>query len=174
MRATERLAVLRTSRVAPIAALCVWLPTTAQAATADAQAQVTIVTPLSIVKTDDLRFGSIIPGPVAGTVNINAATGARTSSGPLVLVGNDYGRAHFIGLADRFRIVIVNVGAPPVLTRVGGGATMNVTSLQRESWLYFVPANNFVDVNIGGTLAVGANQAPGLYTGSFTVTMNYF
>jgi len=148
----------------------------ARAATTTATSQAVIVRPLSIVKTADLRFGSIIPGAAAGTVNINPGSGLRTSSGPLTLVGTDYGSAHFVGYADRFRIVLVTRGPLPVLTRTGGGPTMtmNVTGLSSTGTLFFVPAASFIDIDVGGTLAVGANQAPGFYTGTFNITMTYF
>lgn len=174
MRPVGRPIFIQALKTAFLILICIGPVVAARAATVGATAQVAIVTPLSIVKTEDLRFGEIIPGPAAGTVNINPATDARTSSGPLTLVGNGHGASHFIGLADRFRIVFVTNSAPPVLTRVGGGATMTITNLQRTGTLFFVPAGGFINIDVGGTLAVGANQPAGVYTGTFNVTMTYF
>ena len=37
----------------------------------------------------------------------------------------------------------------------------------------YVGANEAFEFNVGGTLYVEANQAPGTYVGSFSVTVNY-
>jgi hypothetical protein len=175
MLLSGRATLLRALGMPFLAAILVAPAGAGRAATTSAPAQASILTPLSIVKTADLSFGRIVPGAAAGTVNIDAASGARTSSGPLTLVGaGDYGAATFVGLADRFRFVFVTNSAPPVLSRAGGGASMSLVSLQRTGTFFFVPAGGFIEVDVGGTLAVGANQPPGLYTGTFSVTMNYF
>ena len=53
----------------------------AQAATRAAPVEAVTIRPLSLVKTDDLDFGTLIAGPSAGTATINANTGVRTTAG---------------------------------------------------------------------------------------------
>lgn len=143
------------------------------AAAISSDVQVAVVTPLSLVKTGDLRFGSIIPGAAAGTVRIFATTGARVSTGPLTLVGTDYGPATFLGLADRNRFVTLTRGPLPTLVRVGGGASMRMTAMTTQRNNFTTPGGQILYINIGGTLAVGANQPVGLYRGTFSITINY-
>lgn len=175
MRPSRRVIVVHALKSVLLAAICIVPIVAARASTTTAPAEAAIVTPLSAVKTEDLRFGSIVPGTAAGNVVINNATGARTSSGPLTLVGGDFGRAQFLGLgSSSFLVLIQRTGPLPVLTRSGGTQTMNVTALTGLPQLRFFPGTGIIAVNVGGTLAVGANQMPGIYTGTFNVTMNYF
>lgn len=145
----------------------------ALAASISGLAQAAIVTPLSLVKTGDLRFGSIIPGAAQGTVIINPTSGARSNTGPLTLVGNNFGPATFLGLADRNRVILLTRGPLPTLTRAGGGATMSMTNMTTQRNGFNTPGGQILNINIGGTLRVGANQMPGTYTGTFSITINY-
>jgi Domain of unknown function (DUF4402) len=175
MRPAGRAIFRSALKTALIAAICLGPALAARAATLAGAAEVAVVTPLSIVKTEDLRFGAIIPGAAAGTVTISNTTGARTSSGPLTLVGTGFGRAEFLGLgSNSFAVLVTRTGPLPVLTRVGGGASMNVTAITGVPAVRFFPGAGVITHYVGGTLAVGASQMPGFYTGTFNITMTYF
>jgi hypothetical protein len=176
MRACGRAIFWNALKTALIAAICLGPTVAARAATLNTSAEAVVVTPLSIVKTDDLRFGAIIPGAAPGTVTINESTGARTSTGPLTLVSSDYGPAEFLGLGQgtllvRFR----RIGTGAVtLTRVGGGATMTLTNLTGVPRFVLFPGSGILRFPLGGRLNVGANQAPGTYVGSLVLELTYF
>jgi Domain of unknown function (DUF4402) len=69
----------------------------------------------------------------------------------------------------------VNRGPLPVLNRAGGGATMNVTGLTLNGPVTrFLNAAGVLDLRVGGTLAVGANQLSGSYSGTFQIIVTYF
>ena len=53
----------------------------AQLADADGSTRAIILRPNTLVKVEDLDFGSMISGPTAGTVTISALSGARTTTG---------------------------------------------------------------------------------------------
>ena len=53
----------------------------AQAATRAAPVEAVTIRPLSLVETEDLDFGTLIAGSVAGTATINANSGVRTTTG---------------------------------------------------------------------------------------------
>ena len=59
----------------------------AQIVTATGTAQATIVEPLGLVKVQDLRFGRIAASATAGTVTVNANTGACVASGGIIATG---------------------------------------------------------------------------------------
>jgi hypothetical protein len=156
-------------------------PACAQSAAAPAKANVRI--PIQLTKQSDLDFGNVITRPTAGTVTINAQTGVRTTSGP-VLVSGTTSRAQFSGSGTKGQLVTVTATPGTItLNRIGGGATMTVNALRisvnggtPRALGRNVPlsaAAGVVDIKLGGRLNVRANQLDGQYEGNFTLTMNY-
>lgn len=145
------------------------------AAGAAAPAKAVTLRPLSIVNTEDLNFGTIIRGTTAGTVIINPNTSARTKTGGPVLAGGNPRAGQFVTYGGPLQTLQVNRGPLPVLARVGGGASMNVTQLTLDGpVIRFLNAAGVVVLNIGGTLAVGANQLDGDYLGTYQIIVTYF
>jgi len=139
-------------------------------------ARTALVSPLSLIKTRDLLFGSIASGPTAGTVTINPTNSARTSTGGVTLLGGTFWPASFTGAASGLNLVIIRTPTTPVtLTRIGGTQTVQITdfTIQGGQLRLFLSRQAF-DFNVGGTLAVGANQIDGTYVGTFDVTIDYF
>jgi hypothetical protein len=158
------------------------LHSAAHAASAPAQARGQIRQPVTIVNTGDLDFGNVIRGATAGTVTINARTGARTRTGGTVLQGTVFRRAGFTSTGTGGRIVRYTLGSPTITLAGPGAATMtvnvfrisingaNAQTLPRNSTM---PLTGTSSVNVGARLNVAANQADGDYTGSFNLTMDY-
>lgn len=165
-------------------------PAQAETAQATGTAQAVIVEPLSLIKVQDLDFGRIAARPTAGTVTVNPDTGACTVTGPILHVGTCR-YAEFAGMGTRrltFRAQI-----PATVTLTGpGGATMTVNNITMGlapdvSYIggnghglgsgnrrYQINSNTGIfTFRLGGTLNVGANQAPGVYNGTFNVTVQY-
>lgn len=162
------------SSVLGLALAAVALPAPALAGTAQGPAEAVIVTPLSLTKTEDLDFGTLAPGLTPGVVTINANSGARTRTGGVTLAGGSPRRAEFVGIGRPGILTIVSIGPAPVVSN-GSGGTM-ATTLAVEGGilgLYILPGTGVQTFRVGGTLAVGAMQAPGYYTGNFTFTVNY-
>jgi hypothetical protein len=60
------------------------------------------------------------------------------------------------------------------VTRVGGTETMTVTNWTQDGTTNRrIPITDTFDFWVGATLNVGANQAEGTYTGTFTVLAQY-
>ncbi len=89
---------LRTLTIAATAA-SIMLCAPAHAADTNVTANAAIVRPNSLIKTDDLDFGTMVSGTTGGTVSINAVTGARTTTGGVTPVGAGTQRAMFQGRA---------------------------------------------------------------------------
>ena len=144
-------------------------------ASATATASANIIQPLEIVKTADLAFGNIASGTSEGTVVI-ATDGARTSTGGVTLIeaGNVSNAASFDinGYADAS--FTIEVPASIVIETEGGAEQMTVdnfvSSLGADSVL---DANGEATLQVGATLNVSAQQAAGLYSGSFDVIVAY-
>ncbi|WP_432768893.1 MAG: DUF4402 domain-containing protein [Sphingopyxis sp.] len=159
------------------AALCA----PAQAADTDVTVNAAIVRPNTLVKTNDLDFGTLTSGPTGGTVAVNAVTGARTTTGGVTPIGNGAQRATFVGTGGIF-LITVSGSTSVTLTRAGGGAPTMTASLTRAastsgggiSLLGSTLLPSGVQTYyIGGTLTVPANQPAGDYSGTFTLTVNY-
>ncbi len=145
------------------------------AATASGTGTATIVTPLSLVNTEALRFGSVIPSAAPGTVTIDAFTEARTVTGGVTAYGGTTSAAKFSGLTSPPSHLKIDVPNGSItITRVGGTETMTVSNFElngdKNDW---VPANTLFEFQVGARLNVGANQAPGTYVGTFDVTVTY-
>ncbi len=155
-----------------------------QADTKVANAEVTVVRPLSFVIDDGLDFGNVIRGTTAGTVTI-APNGTRTSTGGVILAnGGGHKAASFAGQGTFNQRVDISLGAnsifitgPGVRMRVrdfiiGSTPSAPLTTAPRR-FTIAAPTGVF-SFPIGATLEVGANQAPGKYTGTWSITLNYF
>jgi hypothetical protein len=158
--------------VALLGLLC---PASAFAATVPGTGTVAIVTPLSLVNTAPLSFGAVIPSAAAGTVTIDPFTEARTVTGGVTAYGGTVSAAKFSGLTtapSHLKIDLPNGSI--TLTRVGGTETMQVNNFElngdKNDW---VSGNTLFEFQVGGRLMVGANQAPGTYLGTFSVTVTY-
>ena len=139
-----------------------------------AEAQSIVLRPLSLLKVDDMDFGWLTV-TTAGTAVLNPFTGAVTTTGGVLAVDGSPQRARFTGAASRNTPIKIRIPArPTILTRQGGTETMSLSA-----WTLDGPADRKTGVDrafdfyVGGTLTVGANQADGLYVGTFDVEVQY-
>lgn len=140
--------------------------------TATGNANARVITAISITKLVDLQFGDIVPGAALGTVRMTPA-GVRTSTGGTTL-GNGTGASpasfQVTGQANAtFAIVL------PVSVNVSNGVQTMVVNTWRSTPTS--PANlqaaGTRTLSVGATCRVGANQAAGIYTANFNVTVSY-
>ena len=143
--------------------------------------KVVTITPLNIINTAPLDFGSIIPAAAAGTVTINAQTGVRTAT-TVTLAGGAFSTAAFVAAGTALRVVTLTLNPATTITISNGANTMTINRLrvsadgggqQTFGPNHTLNAIGVITFNVGGRLNVGANQASGLYTGTFTLTMDY-
>lgn len=165
-------------KLIPLAVATAIVATTAapaHAAGVDARARAITITPLNIIKVDDLDFGTFVAGDSAGTISIDAATGARTASdGAGAVPGGTPGRATFVTAGSENQQFLITLSAPPVLTNGTGGA-MPIASLVLDG-----PATRAHDstramhIGVGGVLSVDSYQEEGDYSAEFTMSVEYF
>lgn len=165
-----------------IAALAATVATPALAATATATAAATakgtVLLPLTLTETQQLDFGTVIASPtVAGNVTIDADTGARAVGGGVVGVPNYPGaRGLFQGAGSANQVVVLSLSAPAVLTSGANTLTVNSMTFDTAGGLNTtrsIDSTGAFSVGVGGDFAIGANQANGVYTASYTVTADY-
>jgi hypothetical protein len=144
---------------------------------ATASGTATIITPIAIVKTLDMNFGSIASSVTAGTV-ILPPTGARTITGGVTLpavTGTVTSAAFTVsGLASSTYAITLPATA---LTLTSGVNTMSVGTFTSNplAGAGQLSSGGSQTVNVGATLTVGASQVAGTYVSGtpFTVTVNY-
>ncbi len=148
--------------------------------------QIAVLDRLSLTKTADLDFGTLIAGTTPGTVVVNTA-GTRSVTGGVTAAGGTVSAAGFAGFGRRTQQITIVFGAPSILiTRVGGTQTMIVntftanpvagsglTQLGNSGKHRITSATGLFDFTVGAQLNVGANATPGAYVGTFNVTVNY-
>jgi len=147
-------------------------PGMAKADAATASAAATVVAPISISKTSDLEFGTVASTGTAGTVTVST-TGTRTSSNVDLLAGATPAAAAFTvsGQAN----ATYSVSMPTTTTLTGGtsGEQINATLSNDATGSPSLSGAGAGTLHVGGVLAIGANQTPDSYTGSFQVTVAY-
>lgn len=114
------------------AALALAQPAEAAPVSADqpAEARALILKPLTLLKLDDLHFGTIIPSAVSGTVNVPANGGLPTVAGGVTLVASDPPvRARFAGAGTPNQNVIITVPSSSFTLGNGLGDTVTVLAV---------------------------------------------
>ncbi|MBX9885892.1 MAG: DUF4402 domain-containing protein [Novosphingobium sp.] len=143
-------------------------------ATVTGTASATIITPIRIVATAPLSFGVMAQPTAAGTVTVSPS-GAITASGGMVgntaiaqgSSGPQAGKFRVSGEPGRQFFVTL----PPAATVSRSGGSMTIT-LFTVGALTGSPVGT-LDIGVGGTLAIGAAQPLGTYTGTYQVTASY-
>jgi spore coat protein U-like protein len=144
--------------------------TTAKAATVPATAKAQIVDPLTLTKTADLDFGTIVKKATLGTTPetiVISTAGAVTCSGNTLCSGLTTAAAFNVtGSADQ--IVKVYVAASNLLS---GSNQIVFTPTAVPS----VTLNSSGDGNfkVGGSIPVSSGTPSGVYLGNMDVTVDY-
>lgn len=161
---------------AAAAGLLIATPAFAQAgptATANANADAVIVQPIAVVNTSGLNFGRIAADSAASTVTIDSA-GGRTGSLPnvLIMTGSNPSAAGFDVTGAAGLAYSITVPATTTLNGPNGNSMVATLNPSKTSGTLSSPAGTD-SFSVGGSLAVGANQAAGAYKGSFQVAVQY-
>jgi uncharacterized protein DUF4402 len=153
-----------------------------------ARASAQISSPINIVNSADMDFGKIAYSASAGTVVLTAAaTPSCFTTGSLVQTGNCKA-AKFEGIVHfLFGLQVTEPIGNSILLTGPAGATMRLDNFTygagsgtldlgqsgaiHRFWILNVTGS--YSFFMGGTLHVGANQAPGIYNGEFQIQLNY-
>ena len=152
--------------------------------TASADGEATIVPDGQLTKLQDLDFGRIVPTGAGGVVTIDAATGTIASVGNITLVSPSAHRAFFRSRVPVDTVMVFSLDASVTLTRVSGTETMTATLTYAPvagltpELLFGLPIGQKANateqlVAVGGALTVSGTQEPGLYSGTFNLSVAY-
>jgi len=150
------------------------VPSASPGATRPSSAAAAILSPLSVIKRADLDFGTIVVNG-AGTVVLDPLSGSLTTTGAVTKSGIAAHPALFTSTGSKNAVVHIKLPQNPItVTRVGGTETMTVGNWTLDGPTNRrIPLNTTFDFAVGATLTVGASQAEGAYTGTFTITVQY-
>lgn len=142
----------------------------ALAAEATGTASATVLQPVTVTKITDLDFGKIVSGPNASTVSLSPAGLFQCGTGITCLDNHSAAQFSVVGVPGH--LVNIQSDSQIILSTVGGQKMQVALETSAKTLKLNSGSNNFIGV--GGTLSVGAFQAEGVYTGLFTITVNYF
>jgi hypothetical protein len=148
-------------------------------------ARAVIVTRNSFFLVQDLNFGDILAGNTTQSLIRLQPDGTRVrDSGNAVLVNNNHRPARFAGRGTTGQVITIRVmqtpifitgpGAPMRVDRfeIGSSPTTVVLTTSPQSFTIGSASGAF-NFPVGARLRVNANQAPGLYSGQFTIELDY-
>ena len=141
------------------------------------QATATVFRPISVTKSSDLNFGTIVrPGSGSGTVTIDADTGVRSfAGGVLATPNNAASRAGYVVSGEGGQAFSITVPPSIVMTKGASSLTVTTTATHTGSQVLSsaIGSAGGYGFGVGGSFPVTSTTATGTYTGSFTVTVNY-
>lgn len=145
------------------------IPGVARAVTVNGDATVVIYSVLSATQNQAMNFGIVAADTAAGTVVLSPAGVASSST------------LKTLGSANAGAFAISGQASTPLTITFGNGTVNNgASSMAVDNFTSTtVPANGSIDASgnltlkVGATLHVGANQAPGTYNGTYTITVSY-
>ena len=141
------------------------------AATVTANAAANVITPLSISETNGINFGDVSVGTTGGTVVLDT-TGGRTVTGDAEAVSGGTvlsGAYSVTGEGTK----AYSITFPLTATISSGGNDMTVNGFNHDAGATPALSGGADTFNVGATLNIGASQAPGNYTGTYTLTVDY-
>lgn len=140
----------------------------AHAATADGTAKVEILVPVELSAIAEMDLGLVAVGATTGTVELPVTSNTRVCTG-----------VRCVGTATRgsFQVTKATNGQTVQLSATnasltGPGTAMVLTTALSDASIVF-NSTALQTVYVGGSLAVGADQLFGQYSGTYTVTAQY-
>jgi hypothetical protein len=162
---------MKTILTGAVALLALTAGAPALAAEAEGEAGAYIVAPLEIERLNDLYFGAIAASSTQSDKVTVSPDGNRKCGPALTCLTADHTAAEFGVTGESSAFYTIDL--PNEITIASPtGATMRVMEVtgSKANGQLLSGQDSFT---VGGTLEVAAQQEPGLYTGAFTVAVEY-
>ena len=142
------------------------------AATATATATAEVLETLTLTAVDNLNFGQIAAN-AGGTVTVNANS-TVSSTGTLISTGTRAPATFNVTGSANTTVAVTLPSAAVNLTRSGGTETMSLAAFNSNpNGAFQLGAAGTGSFSVGGSLTVANGQAPGAYSGTFPVSVEY-
>jgi hypothetical protein len=146
-------------------------------ATTSATASATILQPITLVKSTDLAFGSMVrPSTGSNVITVSELTGVRslTGGGDAALGAATNTRATYSVGGDGGATFSVTIPPSVTLVRSGGTETLPVTlASSAGTGTLSAGTTGTANFGVGGSLPLSTTTVPGSYSGTFNVTVGY-
>lgn len=149
-------------------------------ATATANISAQIIRPIEISKTADMNFGNIISSTEEGTVVLSTDNSTTVTGGafrPNATLGTITSAVfETTGFANAVYAITLPSGNSVKISNGGTGSANEMfvnTFLSSPSENGILGTDGKQSFNVGATLIVKADQATGVYTGTFDAKVNY-
>lgn len=154
------------------------LANSANAATVGGTVGAQVAAPIALVAVNVLQFGSLAQPQTGGTI-VMSPQGTISTTGDLgpassIAQSGPRGAASFRLTGNPgSNFAIYGVAS---VTISNGSARMTVGQFTTDAWFATgqISPTGSASFNIGGTLTATANQAPGTYTGTFPIIVQYY
>lgn len=157
--------------VAAVAGFVGFASSGAKAASTNGTANANLVTALTIAAGTALDFGSIVNA--ANTVTISSA-GGRTATDSAQLAGGTPVPATFNVSGSASTQYSITLPANNTVTIANGATTLAVQNFEHNAGATpTLDGTGAASFSVGAQLIIVGGEAPGTYTGTFPVTVNY-
>ena len=143
---------------------------TVLAATANFDATAEILEAITITANQNLAFANILPSATTADTVVISTAGARTCGAALTCTGTVSAASFDVTGTDGATYAITLPGAANISS---GGNDMQVNGFTSSVGATGTLTGGAETFTVGGTLNVGINQAPGNYSGTFVMTVDY-
>jgi hypothetical protein len=140
------------------------------------EAKAEIIAGIALTKTQDLDFGVIVSNAGGGTVTLDQSNTISTTGGLVTAQGSVNKQAMFSVSGQPGYQYDVGLPNTPITISAGFGKSMSVGSFKSfpdAAAPITLDAGGFSSFDVGATLTVGAAQEPGVYSGTFDVSVAY-
>lgn len=134
------------------------------------QAKAQILQQITSATAGVLDFGKVVPTAASGTITINA-DGTLTNAGGARYIPNSGAAVATLSFSGQPNQNI-SITAPDSATILNGSESMTV-NFNYPTLPTSIGAAGSVSMPYGGTLNVGANQAAGIYSGTYDIFVTY-
>lgn len=136
-------------------------------------AAATVIRAIGITPDRSLDFGVIVTGNTESMFSVGPDSAVHLLSGNLNHLGEQQS-AKFVVTGEISRSFSISLPSSALTIVSGNNDSMTVQNwTSSPSGSGRIGSGGTQDIFIGATLAVGANQSPGLYSGIFSVTVLY-
>ena len=141
--------------------------------TAAANAGANIITPISIVKVTGINFGDLVPSLTTAVNVVMGQTGTIPSDAQYFLANSPRTAASFTITGAAGHTYKINCPATIALEGPGDDMTLTFDASLAINGTSLTLTDGTQTLNLGGSLALAANQTAGAYRATFDVTVAY-
>lgn len=144
---------------------------------------VKLIVPMGVSETSALHFGTLIlKDALAGTCTLPSNSTTRSFSSNIVAsgIGTQAKNAAYDVTGTKNSTYLLTLPTSVIVTEPGANKTMTIDNFKASFTNGAVNATSSTlgsdgkdHFTVGGTLNIGADQAGGVYTGTFNVTVDY-